>query len=60
MEGLEGLEGGGTTWDAMVIEIHQTQKLAQLTLGTELGELLDHTNFEGEGTYAVLVNVVAQ
>ena len=35
-------------------------KLAQLTLGTGLGELLDHSNFGGEGLYAVLVHVVAQ
>ena len=57
---MEGLEDGGTTWDKAVVEIDQTQKLAQLTLGTWLGELLDHANFGGEGSYAVLVHVVAQ
>ena len=57
---MEGLEDGGTTWDKAVVEIDQTQKLAQLTLGTGLGELLDHTNFGGEGSYAMLVHVVAQ
>ena len=57
---MEGLEDGGTTWDQAVMEIDQTQKLAQLTLGTGLGELLDHTNFGGEESYAVLVHVMAQ
>ena len=57
---MEGLEDGGTTWDKVVIESDQTPKLAQLTLGTGLGELLDHTNFGGEGSYTVLVHVVAQ
>ena len=57
---MEGLEGGGTTWDKAVVEIDQTQKLSQLTLGKGLGELLDHTNFGGEGSYAMLVHVVAQ
>ena len=46
---MEGLEDGDTTWDKAVIEIDQTQKLAQLTLGTRLGELLDHANFGEEG-----------
>ena len=50
---MEGLEDGGTTWDKVVIEIDQTPKLAQLTLGMGLGELLDHA-------YTVLVHVVAQ
>ena len=52
-------EDGGTIWDKAVIEIYQTQKLAQLILGMGLGEL-DHTNFGGEGSYAMLVHVVAQ
>jgi len=59
-QAVEGLEGGGTTWDEMVAENHQTQKVAQLTLGTGLGKLLDHSNNGGEGPYAVLVHVVAQ
>ena len=57
---MERLKDGGTTWDKAVVEIDQTQKLAQLTLGTRLGELLDHANFGGEGSYAVLIHVVAQ
>ena len=57
---MEGLEHGGTTWDQAVMEIDQTQKLVQRNLGTGLGELLDHANFGGEGSYAVLVHMVAQ
>ena len=56
---VEGLENGGTTWDETAVE-NQAQKLAQLTLGTGLGELLDHLNLGGEGLYAVLVHMVAQ
>ena len=57
---MEGLEDGDTSWDETVIEIHQTQKLAQLTLSMGLGELLDHSNLGGVGPCAVLVQVVAQ
>ena len=55
---VEGLESGDTTWDKTMIEIKK--KLAQLTLGTGLGELLDHSNLGREWMYAVLIHVVAQ
>lgn len=38
------MEDGGTTWNKKMVEVHQTQELVQLTLGTGLGTLLDHSN----------------
>ena len=43
-----------------VIEIHQTQKLMQLTRCAGLGKLLDRPNRGGQGPYAVPVHVVSK
>ena len=57
---MEGLHQVGAVRKKPVVEVHQSDKLTQLTLRLGLGKVTNSLNFPGQGSDTMLVDVMAE